>query len=67
MLKGAISRTVCTLGPEVLGARVRVMALGSKSGGKYLLRTLRSDMVAVVQEKVGGYVQAVLDYLALKD
>lgn len=33
MLKGAIRRTVWTLGPACLGPRVRAMAEGSKSGG----------------------------------
>ena len=36
MLKGAMSRTVCTLGPggvEPRGLRVRVILEGSKSGG----------------------------------
>ena len=33
MLKGAMRRTVCTLGPGFLGPRVRVIFEGSKSGG----------------------------------
>ena len=33
MLKGAISRTCCVLGPVDLGPLVRAMADGSKSGG----------------------------------
>ena len=49
MLKGDMRRTVMCLGPGVLGPRLRVreMALGSKSGGKYLVITFLSDMVAV--------------------
>ena len=44
MENGAINRTTCweLRGPDLLGMRS-----GSKSGGKYLLRTLRSDMLAV--------------------
>lgn len=33
MLKGAISRTVCTRGPAGLGPFFRVNCRGSKSGG----------------------------------
>ena len=50
--KGAINRTVMTFGPVwrwLFG--LRVIADGSKSGGEYLERTFRSDMVAVLFQR----------------
>lgn len=47
ILKGAMRRTVISFGP--VGRRclgVRVIFEGSKSGGKYFVRTFRSDMAA---------------------
>ena len=51
ILNGAMRRTVINFGP--VGRRclgVRVILEGSKSGGKYFVRTFRSDIVAVRYE-----------------
>ena len=50
--KGAINRTVMTFGPVwrwLFG--LRVIADGAKSGGEYLERTFRSDMVALLFQR----------------
>lgn len=44
--KGAMRRTTCC---ELLGCLLREMSSGSKSGGKYLLRTM--SFVSIFQEK----------------
>ena len=58
MENGAMRRTVCTFGPAFLGPRVRWILEGSKSGGKYLVKTLRSDIVDCGNVKKEGVLAA---------